>query len=110
MDYEVFLVRAPGYSRPTRGISKLLRIHEQGISFSTLSPSNSHITEYSFESITNIIVSQSDPTEFSFDIMDSAGVTATQTYICTSREKVLTTLFNRLDDLNGIGKCCFISF
>ena len=71
---------------------------------STLSPTNPTSVDYSFENITNITVSQADVSEFSFDVMDSNGPTTTYSYVCTAREKILATLFNRLDDLNGIGE------
>eukprot|EP00271_Cylindrocystis_brebissonii_P009775 TRINITY_DN2501_c0_g1_i2.p1 TRINITY_DN2501_c0_g1~~TRINITY_DN2501_c0_g1_i2.p1 ORF type:complete len:1658 (+),score=386.93 TRINITY_DN2501_c0_g1_i2:98-5071(+) len=103
MDYEVFLVRLPGYSRPTRNISKLLRATEHGISLSTLSPSNPTTLEYSFENVTNVTVSQTDPAEFSFDVLEGSGNSINHNFVCNSRERLLTTLFNKLDDLNGIG-------
>ena len=104
MDYEVFLVRQPGYNRPTRNISRMLRVSEHGVSISTLSPTNHTFVDYSFENITNITISQADVSEFSFDVMDSNGPTTTHSFVCTAREKLLATLFNRLDDLNGIGE------
>ena len=100
----MFLVRQPGYNRPTRNISRMLRVNEHGVAISTLSPTNPTSVDYSFENITNITISQADVSEFSFDVVDSNGPTTTYSYVCTAREKLLATLFNRLDDLNGIGE------
>ena len=99
MDYKVFVVRLPGYPRPVRNISRLLRITNDAVTISTLTPGNPATTEHRFDKISNLKCSDTDPDEFSFD---SGG--ATHKFCCSTRDKLITSLYDRLDDLNGFGK------
>jgi DnaJ family protein C protein 13 len=104
MDYQLFFVRPPG--RPTKNSTKLLRILEYGISLSTLSQGATPVgLEIAYEKITNIVVSREDKYEFAFDV-DDVGGRGRQTFqfACDARSALLTALFNKLDDLNGIGE------
>lgn len=98
MDYKVFLVRIPGHTRPVRNTSRLLRVTDDAITISTLTPGNPAVTEYKFDKISNIKCSETDSEGFSFD----AGGT-THSFVCSTRDKLVTSLYDRLDDLNGFG-------
>ncbi len=87
----------------------------------------------SFEHIAKVTASQDDPTELSLEVVDCTPAAAsskkqqavahghhhhgsssssyhTLRFFCDSRSHLLTVLFNRIDDVNGIGKlliiCC----
>eukprot|EP00850_Spirogloea_muscicola_P007083 SM000035S13063 [mRNA] locus=s35:223450:237908:+ [translate_table: standard] len=104
MDYETFLVRLPGYARPTRGSSRILKVTEHGIYITTLATVNPTATQYSFDTITNLRFANQDPCEFSFETFAlSSGGKEVHTFLSSARSELLTTLHNKLDDLNGIG-------
>ncbi len=122
----------------TRLLLLLLRVLEHGISVSPLSSSaaaatNNLVAEdhISFEHIAKVTASQDDPTELSLEVLDctpaaskkqqavahghhhhgsSSSSYHTLRFFCDSRSHLLTVLFNRIDDVNGIGKlliiCC----
>ncbi|CAM6026456.1 unnamed protein product [Sphagnum balticum] len=117
----------------TRLLLLLLRVLEHGISVSPLSSSaaaatNNLVAEdyISFEHIAKVTASQDDPTELSLEVLDCTPATAsskkqqavahghhhhgsssssyhTLRFFCDSRSLLLTVLFNRIDDVNGIG-------
>ncbi len=124
----------------TRLLLLLLRVLEHGISVSPLSSSaaaatNNLVAEdyISFEHIAKVTASQDDPTELFLEVLDCTPAAAsskkqqavahghhhhgsssssyhTLRFFCDSRSHLLTVLFNRIDDVNGIGKlliiCC----
>ncbi|KAH9562610.1 hypothetical protein CY35_05G081400 [Sphagnum magellanicum] len=117
----------------TRLLLLLLRVLEHGISVSPLSSSaaaatNNLVAEdyISFEHIAKVTASQDDPTELSLEVLDCTPAAAsskkqqavahghhhhgssgssyhTLRFFCDSRSQLLTVLFNRIDDVNGIG-------
>eukprot|EP00850_Spirogloea_muscicola_P002088 SM000008S22177 [mRNA] locus=s8:226750:241282:- [translate_table: standard] len=104
MDYETFLVRLPGYARPTRGSSRILKVTEHGIYITTLATINPTATQYSFDMVTNLRFANQDRCEFSFETFAlSSGGKEVHTFLSSARSELLTTLHNKLDDLNGIG-------
>lgn len=68
------------------------------------------VAEYSFEHIAKVTASNDDPTELSMEILDttkqSLGYDTVRIH-CDSRSALLTVLFNRIDEVNGIGKHLF---
>ncbi|XP_024368115.1 uncharacterized protein [Physcomitrium patens] len=103
MDFHVFLVRL---GPKGRGGNRLLRIHDHGISLVPLLASNPVAAEYSFEHIAKVTASSDDPTELSMEILDTAkqsyGYESVRLH-SDSRSALLTVLFNRIDEVNGIG-------
>lgn len=93
-----------------RGGNRLLRIHDHGISLVPLLASNPVAAEYSFEHIAKVTASSDDPTELSMEILDTAkqsyGYESVRLH-SDSRSALLTVLFNRIDEVNGIGKRLF---
>eukprot|EP01018_Ginkgo_biloba_P000782 Gb_17023 [translate_table: standard] len=111
MDHQVFLVRPSGTSgRPQRGISRILRVSENGISLSGTLPSlNQSPVVYSFERIFRVSPSPVDSNELIIDIIGSfTKGDETLNLYCDSRTALLTALLNKLDDVNGIaGEDCW---
>ncbi|CAM6077021.1 unnamed protein product [Sphagnum tenellum] len=115
----------------TRLLLLLLRVLEHGITVSPLSSSAAAVTNnlvaedyISFEHIAKVTASQDDPTELSLEVVDctpaaskkqqavahghhhhgsSSSSYHTLRFFCDSRSHLLTVLFNRIDDVNGIG-------
>ena len=106
MDYQVFLVRPSGLgggSRLSKGVTRILRILEDGISISPIAnPSSSHI-EYQFEWMSNVLPSLDDDLEFKFDVVHINGRTETLKFLCDSRSALLTAILNKLDDVDSSG-------
>eukprot|EP00250_Pteridium_aquilinum_P018104 c23944_g1_i1 orf=785-7753(-) len=105
MDYRVFLVRPPGTGvRPVKGVTRILRVLEHGISISPVLPStNGTATEYSYERISNVLPSPEDDLELKFDVFNSNGRADTLKFSCDSRSALLTALLNKLDDVDSSG-------
>lgn len=89
-----------------RGGNRLLRVLDHGITLVPLHASNPMVAEYSFEHIAKVTASNDDPTELSMEILDttkqSLGYDTVRIH-CDSRSALLTVLFNRIDEVNGIG-------
>lgn len=115
MDHQVFLVRPVGLTSvrggPARGVTRLVRIEENAITLTNLTPHPGQPLEYHFENLSNVCPSSEDNYEVSMDVIDSG---LTLRFSCEARSALLTALLNRLDEVNGIGKyrvriCHFIS-
>lgn len=95
-----------------RAGNRLLRILEHGISVVPLLATNPVAAEYSFEHIARVTASNDDPTELSMEILDTTKQSHgydTLRFYCDSRSALLTVLFNRIDEVNGIGEYYFLS-
>ncbi|GBG63346.1 hypothetical protein CBR_g37703 [Chara braunii] len=99
MDYELFLVRQPG--RLQRGTLRILRFLPDGMSLSTMTP-NPITTRVAYASIVNVGVSSEDPFEFTL-IIDDGRKRELLKLACETRTELLTSLYNRIDDLSGYG-------
>lgn len=99
MDYQAFLVRLPGHQRPARGISRLIRFDDGALSISTLSPTMPVVEHHTYSGISDVKCSHTDALELTFKTLD-----ATHTFVCNSRDRFLTTLHNKLDDLSSMGE------
>lgn len=104
----MFLVRSPGTTsggRPVKGVTRILRVSDYGISLSPLLPSHSGTSvEYSFERLSNVLPSPDDDFELKIDVLNGSGRGCdTLRFSCDSRSALLTALLNKLDDVNGIG-------
>ncbi|XP_057836865.1 uncharacterized protein LOC131047061 isoform X1 [Cryptomeria japonica] len=106
MDHEVFLVRPAGTSgRPQKGVSRILNVLDEGISISGVLPSlKQSPAVYSFERISRVLPSTADQNELRIDVIGSFNKADENLRLCCdSRTALLTTLLNKLDDVNGIG-------
>lgn len=111
MDRKVFLVRPAGTSgRPQRGISRILRVLDHGISISGVLPSfNQSPDVYSYESIFRVWPSPGDPNELGIDVLGGFNKgEETLKLCCDSRTALVTALLNKLDTVNGIGTDFFL--
>lgn len=111
MDRKVFLVRPAGTSgRPQKGISRILRVLDNGISISGVLPSfNQSPDVYSYERIFRVCPSLGDPNELAIDILGGFNKgEETLKLCCDSRTALLTALLNQLDTVNGIGTDFFL--
>lgn len=108
MDYQMFLVRPPGgASSKARGVLRLFRILDHGISVLPVGTPNATPTEYRFEHIAKVWAADDDPTELRIEILDTSKSGfgyETVRFCCEARASLLTALLNRMDDMNGIGK------
>lgn len=98
-------MRPPGTGgRPVKGVTRILRVLEHGISISPILPSiNGTATEFSYERISNVLPSLEDDLELKFDVLNSSGRADTLKYSCDSRSALLTALLNKLDDVDSSG-------
>lgn len=111
MDRKVFLVRPAGTSgRPQKGISRILRVLDNGISISGILPSfNQSPDVYSYERIFRVSPSSGDPNELLIDVLGTFNKgEETLKLCCDSRTALLTALLNKLDTVNGIGTDFFL--
>ncbi|BBN14040.1 DnaJ homolog subfamily C member 13 [Marchantia polymorpha subsp. ruderalis] len=109
MDHQVFLVRPVGLTSvrggPARGVTRLVRIEENAITLTNLTPHPGQPLEYHFENLSNVCPSSEDNYEVSMDVIDSG---LTLRFSCEARSALLTALLNRLDEVNGIGTDFFL--
>ena len=106
MDYQVFLVRPSGLGgggRLSKGVTRILRILEDGISISSIANPSSSYIEYQFEWMSNVLPSLDDDLEFKFDVVHINGRTETLKFLCDSRSALLTAILNKLDDVDSSG-------
>ncbi|KAG0590844.1 hypothetical protein KC19_1G130600 [Ceratodon purpureus] len=106
MDYQIFLVRQAASGRTPWGGLRILRILDHGVSVSSLATPNAAPTEYKFEHVSKVLAGDDDQNELRLEVVDSSKSgfgTETVRLSCEARTSLVTALFNRLDDLNGIG-------
>lgn len=111
MDHEVFLVRAGGISgRPQKGVSRILKVLDNGISISGVLPSvKQSPAVYNYERIVRVSPSPADLNELRIDVSGRFNeADETLRFCCDSRTDLLTALLNKLDDVNGIGTDYFL--
>ena len=111
MDYQVFLVRPSGLGtgRVVKGVTRFLRVLDNGISISSALPScNGTSVEYSFECMSNVLPSLDDDLEFKFDVVnDNNGKSESLKFSCYSRSALLTSILNKKDDIDSAGMLAY---
>ncbi|EFJ24515.1 hypothetical protein SELMODRAFT_414652 [Selaginella moellendorffii] len=112
MDYQLFCIRISGgvFGHAVSRAEKVLRVFESCLSISSLTTTHNGATaasssvEFMFESISNVLPSTKDDKELTLNVPDGSGRGYETLHIyCDSRSELMTTLLNRMDDLNGIG-------